>query len=1676
MEELGSIDDIDNHDDCQSELTEDDCNHNVMTGDSTGLFDNLQRNWSTGDLGYWEQACFAAFCCIFYDPKSPQLPPPHRVVVTGLWGNVVLPSLLGPDSNQIPQLVAQEIWDVLRTKLQYIAEDGRNAVTLAHSVYRDYGQKLAEHADTKQWKHDFAAFLQNSLDGVGDQPHFVQLYASQVIVPYWLSLGKVTQAASLLHQPSFLSKEWGLLSKEENVLQVTARHVKLVELYLEKLPPSSIKWQEALGLYQGWHTLLQQEMQINLVQPADTSSDRSQGSGGSSTRSSSKRRSRRSRSPKSRRKVNPMQLLILGKSLFVLSVSLDSILTEFPGKDPAVSVLWRRQAEYLAEAMQVLSQVEDGEQGGTKVHGVQYLLSAATWLSMSASCATVEECDVDDLVNIDVLAQLHDVGDIAKGETDELQCLNVARILLGMAEPSKKSKTMQLVYLSLKAELQDAWGRWLYNKQRYIQARLPLEEATKVRRQVLALLKDTQPDSATLFWWGSTPVNESEDETEAVCHQLCLHLPDTERQVQETEVSLARSLEYAALALHACDLSMAAMSWLQEALVLKTSHLGKMSLEVARLNAAMAIVNEDLLQWEAGLMRYRECLRIRMHLLSQKDPDEWCTTEHDLFRSILETIASMGSVYRILGDHDNAVGCYWKIATMTKTEWESLNRTATGTAFWGFEAHRRMAADSRTMPLPTLVLDEERYSKTPFEISPPQKSPLPQKNDNHDAENAILFQAAHAYQTILSLFEDKASKTLSVSGNLAASVAVEDVPLLLASSYRLGLIHVHFGDFRSAISSMEHALHALWVLDPSSSDSSSEEDEGQGYSREVRRRQRVLRGIFGKEMETVDDEGVYHALGMCRAACGEHDQAVRLHLTALRCARRMYGVNSIQASEILYDAAISYWYLKDYDKAEEFWAACLRIRSTKEEEELNKSGDKLCVEKDLNDSCDSACVEKDSDRVFDSDSIEHARILYNVGASLCAMGRYSDARTQESLEKAKRIFANRVDSQSCVEVANCLFYMANVQLRKASSVDVLLLKTASVYLNRASSIYRTLGYLRPGSDSGFHQEPLHLNNALQAHIRYMEASISENLGKLHLAMDTYTAALLLYRSLDDKRWNLYVASVLNAIAKLNVLKMYHDSVALVNFEEALTLRRECLGRDHEAVGDTLYQMAEIYSRMGNLATAMEMYHEALRIQMVAEGNDGPAVAMTLQMIASLHVKQGSFELAMEKLKASLSIRKNRVELVDRASRVVSFWSGDLADDYLVLSKEEAKGEDGGHVRKTLQDDLVKEEVGLAVVLHCMGTVYVKLSEYEPAKECFEQSLRVRRAHPASHIMSPDGSIKLHVSDTLHNLGCLYELKKDYGKALRYYATTLQLKHSILSKTEEPTSDDSQEQTLAVIYTGKGSLDGRYLRSRGSICYAMTLHRLGTVHYRCGNQDIALACLGAALRMQKHYLGLHHFTVAKTLVDMASVLRNTEGKSDAARICYKEAYDIRKLRNRSNADVGHVLYHIGQLYDVEQDYARASRYYYQAIQAYGRRYVNSVSRQFYERVFLKKATRLDGELATGDMLAKDGLPVRSIEETDEMIRSHFTTVAKAIRNSSRKRIGHIDNAIMMDLDVNAPDCWISLNLYLLSLFELMHSISGRWADEARRQLGQAGRDGTRTSAEAITFQMLCLIQE
>ena len=1700
----------------------------TSNNDDSNNDDNNDSDSNTKTTLY-ETSCFASFVMIFASPTAIKSNnPPPLAVVKGLWSQVVLPPLMIHET-KIPELVAQDVWTVLSTQLGYLqlTTNGRvcistntNTTTISRTAIDicNYGQELAAELGMN-WELPFVMYLKDALMMMNNNTdhnsptataftmtnshHDIRYYAAEELMNRLLALKQVKEAGKLLHQPSFARLLMLLYLKDDtttttsssstNILQLTQHMTTWIEQYLRLLPSTHSVWQEALGLYQGWHRILVQEWNNVLAKTTPTSTNTTPPT--------------TTASPTVSQPMAP-KFLILGRAMFTLSMSLDSILVVHPTADPYMKVLWVRQFAYMVESLKLFGHV-NGD------HSIAMILSAASWISLSETCATLNESGMEHTVCISngVLDEQEDGGEGEKSD-EQVKCLKMALTLL---KKSHMVPQLELHVMILLAEAKDCLGRWMYDRGQYVQAIVPLEETVKVIRQILVNLRDaatpTSPSSSSLFRWVRPAAHSVQQQQPQLSHskieefddlriQLCLKKPTdgTAQQIAEMEVGLSGSLEYLALALHASGQSLLALTYLEEAITLKYAHLGKHSLELARIHAAMAVVHDDLEQWEEGLSRCRNCLRIRMHHLSQFPHAEWFSKHEELFRGILENIRSMGNFHRMLGDHDNAIGCYWKIAAMSRKEWENQqNDPAIKTVFCGFENHRHMGQDFRiNLPLPALVFDEERYTmpgKSPSMTKRITERPESFKPDATDEENAVLREAAQAYQTILSLFKDKVfalgEKTGSV--NLASAIPIDDVPVLLVASCQLGFIHIHFGDYRSAISSLQHCLECLWILDSAHSGSSGsdsydsqsdiEQDEQQ---QSKRKKTQVLHGIFGHATEVIDGELIFHALGICRAACGEFDQAVRFHLTALRYAQSVYGVNSLRASEILYDAAVSYWYLHEYEKALEFWLCSAQILTSNKEKEkkYENSGVNSLGAHDVDTSMDN---------------IQLAKISYNMGACCCAMGKYDNPKTLAMFSEAMEFFG--VNAKFRIAKANCLFYISVIDFRHASqSRNSSLMVSARNKLQQAVRIYRANGYLRQHNQNLPHQ-------VLQAHIRFMQGRISFDQGKLKEASGSYTIALNLYRELS-KDWELHEANVLNELGRLHMKLMLND-VALKYFGESLAIRRDCLGSDHEAVGKTLYHMADIYARMDQFGTSMQIYNESLRIQLRAEGNESAAVAMTLLKMGALYARHNLLNEALEKLHGSVRIRRDRAMRVGMTARGTS--NIDLAEDFLnIMNNGQGIRDEQDLVRQALHTEAIKEEIALAIAYHCLGNLYVKKNDYTLAKESYQNSLLVRRRHPVKLVIATEGH-KMHAADTLHNLGCIYELEGTYDMALKYYVISLKLKqgYKVLVSTGSEVGAKEEPTSQIVLCDGEFSLEASYLQFLGSLSYAATLNRIGSIHYRRKNSDVAAACFNAALNIQKLHLGDDHFIVARTLSDMGSALFSVQDRRAEALECYRESLQIRKRRPTNAlcaADSVQILYRMGNLHDLNREYSTAVTCYREAIAIYGRRYVSSAGRSLCRYLLLRHhhdlpvssdevKDHVQQHAFASNIFKMEAIPPTKIIDDKTGPRSErFGTIAAAMYYSYKKQDGFDnDNSILLDLNLNTSGCWISLELYVLNLAKLMRFLATRWRTEVEGGIGMrdalrqilaqndvgknsTGSDHYQQGEDEVAFQMLCLIQE
>ena len=276
----------------------------------------------------------------------------------------------------------------------------------------------------------------------------------------------------------------------------------------------------------------------------------------------------------------------------------------------------------------------------------------------------------------------------------------------------------------LQSSINHSMGVNLYELGVFKKAMGYLDEATRFRRQLLEHLRgqagqnvDQNTVFATLFnnvvgalknsVFFPSPSSLTEDMFLNVLkysiYHSCVLLPKKRIETSEAEnieLSLSLTLEYAALTHHAVQSYQTALSLFQEALILRTIHVGKSSLDVASLHFNMGVVHDDLEQYEAAISRYYESLRIRLDQLDN------ASTNHDteeIQNSILLTLKCMGHVYKVIHDIDNSVCCYVKASEMLTKKYLSHREFADEWSKMGLRL-------DLAVPVPTIFFTEMKKS------------------------------------------------------------------------------------------------------------------------------------------------------------------------------------------------------------------------------------------------------------------------------------------------------------------------------------------------------------------------------------------------------------------------------------------------------------------------------------------------------------------------------------------------------------------------------------------------------------------------------------------------------------------------------------------------------------------------------------------------------------------------------------------------------------------------------------------------------------------------------------------------------------------------------------------------------------------------------------------------------
>lgn len=1050
--------------------------------------------------------------------------------------------------------------------------------------------------------------------------------------------------------------------------------------------------------------------------------------------------------------------------------------------------------------------------------------------------------------------------------------------------------------------------------------------------------------------------------------------------LESIELDLSSTMEFSGLASHGLSDSEEALSLFQEALILRALHSGKNCLDVADLNYNMAVIHDDNGQYEASLGRYGESLRVRFshlenlklyqtsHLSGSVDDIE------DIERSAVLTLRCMTNVYHALSDYTNAVSTNLKAIEILKEQIARRSGVDDDDIFsrnkrvLGFG---RMNGNKSNLPFPRMVLDEVRSSIIDHPL-PVLKNYDIFSEEDESLSDVSRKEISELYEATISILDEMKESNEGNTNGYNSSIPssrfflsdhhsmisimgkrhINQEHVRLDATFNLGLIAMHFREPSKAIGYLEQALRTLWINSPgdSSGESSDSEASSSNFSNDSSKELRQKPKKTYVEGQT--EEGIlYHALALCHTALSDDERAIRCYITALRYYRRRFGMLSMIVSGALYDCATSYWNLCDFNRAEDFWADCLRILLS---QDIGAEGLQDVLEMDI------------------------ARTLYNIAATKVCKGEYFDQYSLTCLHDALGIFKkmSKETQRFSEEVAHSYFnlslvhYNRGLQLMKGfspeankgtndddTSLDGIYSKDIDYIepLKRAlSCVDDALNAYLSGNNSSTaivpHSDIAQLvRHPMQAHVSLLMGHINNALGSATQAAWNYKTSIRLLNKVYTPL-NLYSASALYELGNLEI-KIGDEKEALKYYEECLDKRVKILGDQDTSVADVLFKIGGISANMSKFSKALEMEKQCLKIRMEHEGSDGDNVAIMLFNIGLIYCRSGEMRKSLEYLEGALNVRKTRI-----AQRI----SMESQNHNYNQSKDTA---------------LAKEESQLASILHYIGNVYLQMEDSTTAMKNYQESLCiwnrlcefgpggfsefVQRSESAGKLIQFHKEYLRDMADTYHNLGGVYETKSDYSRALACYNKALIIKRNIMVENERSLAKQSKKTDLH-----------EYILSSNTLSSAITLLRIGAIHAVLQNFEVALSYYKSALKIQRQHLGRDHIAVGQTLYEIGVIVRHLLkhspdmraqdilGMEKAAVKYFKDSLAIAKTRYGSNHQiVATVMFDIGSIHDRKGDYEEALSCYQHAVRVYGSAYAKNLCRDFFD-ASMSNTARLD----------------------------------------------------------------------------------------------------------------------
>ena len=501
---------------------------------------------------------------------------------------------------------------------------------------------------------------------------------------------------------------------------------------------------------------------------------------------------------------------------------------------------------------------------------------------------------------------------------------------------------------------------------------------------------------------------------------------------------------------------------------------------------------------------------------------------------------------------------------------------------------------------------------------------------------------------------------------------------------------------------------------------------------------------------------------------------------------------------LLYNIAIVYAELQDYDMALSSLKQCLRIRAAIHGEEhilyaqtIQKIGDIFLAMSDYHEAIESY------DWALDVMHIEPSHYRINIGDILEQIGsiHYIKGEIEDSLQSYQdALRSKQIDlgedhpelAQIFHHIGNCLSNLGKTDEAIAHLEEAIRLKQldSSGGYERDSDILTIEGILnnlnfRQKEGLECYEKALQILVTKVPHKKEKVAALLHLVGCVYLMSGEHKKALKLFEeSLYARRKvlgfvHLDVASTLFNMAFLHQSRNRLDK-ALKCLEECLRIRQLRLP-DSEKVAVTHEKIGNLARGIGKTKKAENAFNDALRIRKLIHGNSHEAVATVLQELGDLMDDLGEYENAMKHYVEALEIRENRLGPDDLAVAETYYSMGFTLQNNGALDRALQCLEESLSIRKfQLGDD--SKEVG--DTLNMMGFLQAKRGEWDDALALLWDALRIRKLQ--------EDNIK--VSETLNNIGNVHREKQEYDLSIECYEECLRIRRAELGDGHEKVAD------------------------------------------------------------------------------------------------------------------------------------------------------------------------------------------------------------------------------------------------------------------------------------------------